>query len=113
MFLFRWLRLGWLGGSGMRHLRWRLRGSRQSGFHVFFTLLVANLKVVFLLEAAWFRRRVGYAKMLAQQDRDVFVDRAGMGLLFRNAQLGQEVQDPAGLDLQLPREFVDSDLFHS
>jgi hypothetical protein len=48
-----------------------------------------------------------------QADRHVFVDGAGMRLLFRDAQLGEPVQDFVSLDFQLPGQLVDSNLLHS
>jgi hypothetical protein len=41
---------------------------------------------------------------------DILVDRAGVGLFFLNAKLGQQLEDLVGLDLQLPRQLVNSDL---
>jgi hypothetical protein len=53
-----------------------------------------------------FRRRVllGYlvAEKSPQFEGDIFVDRAGVGLLFGYAQLRELVNDFVRLDLQLP-----------
>jgi hypothetical protein len=48
----------------------------------------------------------------AQFQRDIFVNGAGVRLLFRDAELGEQVQDLVGLDFQLPRQLVNSDLSH-
>ena len=48
-----------------------------------------------------------------QADRHVFVNGAGVRLLFRDAQLGEPVQDFVSLDFQLPGQLVDSNLLHS
>jgi hypothetical protein len=37
-------------------------------------------------------------------------DRAGVRLLFFDADLGQVVDQHLGLDLEFPRQFIDSDL---
>jgi hypothetical protein len=47
-----------------------------------------------------------------QPDRDVFVDRAGMRLLLRNAKLWQALQNFVSLDFQFPCQLVDSNLLH-
>jgi hypothetical protein len=47
-----------------------------------------------------------------QPDRDVFVDRAGVRLLLRNAKLWQAIQNFVRLDFQLPCQLVDSNLLH-
>jgi hypothetical protein len=43
-------------------------------------------------------------------DCHVLVDRAGVGLLFLNAKLGQQLENLVRLDFQLPRQLVDPDL---
>ena len=48
----------------------------------------------------------------AQLDGHVFVDGAGVRLLFGDAQFGEPVQDFVSLDFQLPRQLVDSNLLH-
>jgi hypothetical protein len=40
----------------------------------------------------------------------ILVDGAGVGLFFLNTKLGQQLEDLVGLDLQLPRQLVNSDL---
>jgi hypothetical protein len=52
------------------------------------------------------------AQQAAQPDRHVFIDGAGVGLLFGNAQFGQPVQDLVGLDFELPCQLVDANLLH-
>jgi len=47
-----------------------------------------------------------------QPDRNVFVDRAGVRLLFRHAKFRQPVQNFVSLDFQLPCQLVDSNLLH-
>jgi len=47
-----------------------------------------------------------------QLDRYVFVDRAGMRFLFRDAQFGEPIQNLVGLNFQLPRQLVDANLLH-
>jgi hypothetical protein len=49
---------------------------------------------------------------LAKFRRDIFVDRAGVGLFFLNAQLRKLVEDLVGLDFQLPGQLVYPDLLH-
>ena len=41
---------------------------------------------------------------------NILVDRAGVGLFFLNAKLGQQLEDLVGLDLQLTGQLVNSDL---
>ena len=52
------------------------------------------------------------AIVAAELDGHVFVDGAGVRLLFSDAKSGQEVQYFMGLDFQLPRQLVNSDLSH-
>jgi hypothetical protein len=57
------------------------------------------------------RFRISDRKTEAALDRDryVFVDGAGMSLLFLNTELRQELEYPVWLDFQLPRQLIDSD----
>jgi hypothetical protein len=48
----------------------------------------------------------------AKPYRRVFVDRAGVRLLFRDAHFGEPLQDLVSLDFQLSRQLVDSNLLH-
>ena len=48
----------------------------------------------------------------AQAHRYVFVDRAGMGLLFGDPQFGEPVKDFVRLDFQLPRQLINANLLH-
>ncbi len=57
--------------------------------------------------------RLGPRQPLSQDKRDIFVDRAGMGLLFLHAQFGQHVDNDARLDLKLSCQLVNSDFLHS
>jgi hypothetical protein len=50
--------------------------------------------------------------MPPQLVRDVVIDRAGVGLLFCDSELRQQLEDPVRLDLKLPCQLVDSDLTH-
>jgi len=52
------------------------------------------------------------AQQPAQPDRHVFVDGAGVRLLFGDAQFGQPVQDLVSLDFELPGQLVDANLLH-
>jgi hypothetical protein len=52
------------------------------------------------------------SQQAAQLDRHVFIDGAGVRLLFGDAQFGQPVQDLVGLDFELPCQLVDSNLLH-
>ena len=45
-------------------------------------------------------------------DRHVFINRAGVGLLFLNTQLREQFKDLVWLDFELPGQFVDSDFLH-
>ena len=47
-----------------------------------------------------------------QFDGDVFVDRAGMGLLLGYAQLGELVQNLVRFDFQLPSQLINANLVH-
>jgi hypothetical protein len=42
--------------------------------------------------------------------RDIGGNRAGVGLLFGNAESGQKVNDGFRLDLEFARELIDADL---
>jgi hypothetical protein len=44
--------------------------------------------------------------------RHVFIDRAGMRLLFTDAQFGEPVKDFVSLDFQLPCQLVNPNLLH-
>jgi hypothetical protein len=48
----------------------------------------------------------------AKLDRHVFIDGAGVRLLFSDAKPGEQVQYFMGLHFQLPRQLVNSDLSH-
>jgi hypothetical protein len=52
------------------------------------------------------------AIVAAKLDRRVFVDGAGVRLFFRDAEFREQVQYLVGLDFQLPRQLVNSDLSH-
>ncbi len=64
--------------------------------------------------AASFRRQIRNieAVQAAQLDGHVFIDRAGVRLLFGDAQFREPVQDFVSLHFQLPRQLVDSNLLH-
>jgi hypothetical protein len=47
-----------------------------------------------------------------QIDRDVFVDRAGVGLLFSYTQPGEPIEDFVCFDLKLPRQLINTDFVH-
>jgi hypothetical protein len=49
---------------------------------------------------------------LAKHYGHVFIDGTGVGLLLRDPQLGEQVQDRARFYLELPRQFVDPDFLH-
>jgi len=61
-----------------------------------------------------FRFQIGHIESVqpAQLDSNVLVDGAGMGLLFRDAQFREAVEDLVSLHFQLPRQLVDSNLLH-
>jgi hypothetical protein len=44
--------------------------------------------------------------------RRLFVNRAGVRLLVRNAELREQLEDPVRLDLELSRQLVDADFTH-
>ena len=54
----------------------------------------------------------GEAIQRSQLDRHVFVDRAGVRLLFRYAELGKPLQNFMSFDFQLPCQLVDANLLH-
>jgi hypothetical protein len=66
--------------------------------------------------AARFRFRVFLGNFMAEDppqfDGDIFVDRAGVGLLLGHAQLGELVQNLVRLDLQLPSQLINANLVH-
>jgi hypothetical protein len=47
-----------------------------------------------------------------QLESHVFIDRAGMRLLFNDAQFGEPVEDLVSLDFQLSRQLIDPNLLH-
>ena len=49
----------------------------------------------------------------SHQDGDLIVDRARVRLLLRHAELGEQVENHLRLNLKLPRQLVDTGLFHS
>ena len=68
---------------------------------------------VFFRFSMGFRLRlgVGYAlQVLANFLRDIYGNGAGVRLLFGDAVPGEQVDDRFGLDLQLARQFIDSNL---
>lgn len=56
------------------------------------------------------RGHVFVSKISAHFDCNVIINRTGVGLLLLHPEFGQQVQDPAGLYFQLPRQFVNSNL---
>jgi hypothetical protein len=48
-----------------------------------------------------------------QFERDIFVDRAGVGLLLCYAQFGKLVQDLVCFDFQLPSQLINTNLLHN
>ena len=85
--------LGHRGGCS----RWRGRRGRHIG----------------LRSAFYFSRRCRTAcKYAAQLLGNVFIDGTRVGLLFRNAQLRQLVDQLLRFDLQLPRQYVNANLVH-
>src|SRR5262249_9005081 len=59
-----------------------------------------------------FNIRGGEAVPAAQFDRHVFIDRTGMRLLFRDAQLGEQVENLVSFHFQLSRQLIDPNLLH-
>jgi hypothetical protein len=51
-------------------------------------------------------------EVLANQLRLVFLQRAGVGLLLGYTDFDQDIKNRLALDLQLPRQIVDSNLTH-
>jgi hypothetical protein len=49
----------------------------------------------------------------AHFERNIVVERTGMRLLVRHAELGQEIEDHVWLDLELASQLVDSDFTHT
>jgi hypothetical protein len=49
----------------------------------------------------------------AKFEHDMVIERTRMRFLVRNAELGQQVQDDVGLDLQLAGQLVDADFTHT
>jgi hypothetical protein len=52
------------------------------------------------------------SKKTPQLDRSFLFNRAGVGLLFGDAELGEHLKQPGWLYFELPRQFVYSDLTH-
>ena len=44
--------------------------------------------------------------------RNVFIDRAGVCLLFGHAEFGEQIQDHVRFHLKLPRQLVDANFLH-
>jgi hypothetical protein len=65
---------------------------------------------------ARFRLRVFLGNLMAEEppqfDGDIFVDRAGVGLLLGHAQLGELVKNLVRFDLQLPSQLINANLVH-
>jgi hypothetical protein len=51
-------------------------------------------------------------QVITDEESKIVVDRTGVGLLVLDAQVWEGVDDRARLDLELPSQFVDSDLTH-
>jgi hypothetical protein len=58
------------------------------------------------------REGSGICETIAQSYRHIFIDRAGVRLLFLHAQLRQQIENDARFHLKFPRQLVDSDFFH-
>jgi hypothetical protein len=80
---------------------------RAAVLDVFFLGLVARL-----FSGPGLVSRTFEAVQTAQLDGHVFIDRAGVRLLFGDAQFGKAVQDFVSLDLQLPCQLVNANLLH-
>ncbi len=104
-------------GGGSRSLRLRLaygssrrvfhhRRSVHAGLGLFDGRCGARPRLVILVSFA------AALQQPPQPDRDILVDRAGVGLLFRNAQLGQPVKDLVRFDFQLPGQLINANLVH-
>jgi hypothetical protein len=59
-----------------------------------------------------FRRMLFLPVMTPKLERRVFVDGAGVRLLFGNAQFGEQLQNFVSFDFQLPRQLVNANLLH-
>ena len=68
--------------------------------------VVKMFGVMFTLMAA-------FGEPLADDESLVFFNRTGVGLFFSNAQLREKVYNGAGLNFQLPGQFVDTDFTHT
>ncbi len=84
-------------GSPLR-CRQRCGGSFRAPF------VLSGLPVFFTLRAR---------QTLAQQFRDILVDRTGVSLLLRDAEFRQQVQNRARFYLELPRQFIDPNFLHT
>jgi hypothetical protein len=51
-------------------------------------------------------------QVVTDEESKIVVDRTGVGLLVLDAQVWEGVDDRARLDLELPSQFVNSDLTH-
>ena len=105
-----------------RRLQRRLLGVRGSGQSM---AVLLGLSVRFgqrcrgLLFASFFLGGLAVffprwaSQAFAQQLRDILVDRTGVGLLLRDAEFRQQVQNRARFYLELPRQFIDPDFLHT
>jgi hypothetical protein len=108
-------RLGCRHGAMSRsrfHRRHRRHGS------VLFTLFKvlnggfgSRLVVAFVVERV--RTRAHHTEVFANQFRRVLVQRAGVGLLFGNPQLGEQVENALRLYLELSRQLVNPNFAHN
>jgi hypothetical protein len=58
------------------------------------------------------RRSVNASHAQAHLNRDLFVQRTGVRLLFGDAQFRQEIEDDVRLDLKLARKLVNANFTH-
>jgi hypothetical protein len=94
------------------------RGSDGGGLTGAFNLLLhldGRFELLRSPGSAWnFRLRLGRkkSKKPPQPDRSFLVNRAGVGLLLSDTELGEHLKQLGRLYLEFPRQFVDSDLTH-
>jgi hypothetical protein len=84
----------------------------MSVLRLFFFLGYGDRRFVFVARVRDRQVRNILTVVATKLDCNVFVDGAGVRLLFRDAKLGQQVEDLVRLDLQLPRQLINSDLSH-
>jgi len=100
------------GGLPDGHGLWLNFGHNRGGRYFMLAFVVNVFVVVGIDVTVLIIPRAVEAKVLPHQNRDVLVDRAGMRLLFLDAQPRQEIKYLTWLDLELPSQLINADFLH-